>query len=236
MSYKRKTFPMTEPSRDDLTAMMGGIGINVATDRAVDPNIEDTLYWASVDGMIHDDYRTLGLMVLWLDIHLPRVNADRVVRILSHEGVPTRVRAFWKAVGQRFGQDRRLKRWISLYRGRRVMLPSHGADFRIQRHGEDGRFKGTALQMPNKLLRQRDGDVWQPKMVARLHRAYRWRVLTGPTYRADMLAELEGDPELSAYELARRTYGSFATAHEVKKDWELTRGFGLSDGEPVSIR
>ena len=205
--------------------MMAGIGMNVAATRPVaPPNIEDTLYWASVDGMVHEDYRTLGLLVQWLEFHLPRVNADRVVRILSHDEVPRQVLAFWKAVAQWHSRDRRLKRLTGLYRGTRIALPSSGSAFRVQRHGEDKRFKGTVLQVPNKLLRERDGDVLPPETLAIRHRGYHWRILTGPTYRADMLAELERTPDLSAYELARRTYGSFATAHEVKRDWGMIKG------------
>jgi hypothetical protein len=36
-----------------------------------------------------------------------------------------------------------------------------------------------------------------------------------------MWAELEREPSLSAAELARRTYGSFATAWQVKLAWNL---------------
>jgi hypothetical protein len=45
--------------------------------------------------------------------------------------------------------------------------------------------------------------------------------MIGPTYRADMWAALDTDPDQSAAELARRTYGSFATA------WHVRRDFGL---------
>jgi 2-oxo-4-hydroxy-4-carboxy--5-ureidoimidazoline (OHCU) decarboxylase len=41
------------------------------------------------------------------------------------------------------------------------------------------------------------------------------------TYRADMWAAMEDDPSISVAELARRTYGSFATASQVKRDWQL---------------
>ena len=45
--------------------------------------------------------------------------------------------------------------------------------------------------------------------------------LIGPTYRADMWAELDLDPALIPAELARRAYGSFATAWEVKQQWGI---------------
>ena len=55
------------------------------------------------------------------------------------------------------------------------------------------------------------------------HDAYRRRIMLGPSYRADMWAELDRNPTLTAAELARRTYGSFATAWHVLRDWELLR-------------
>ena len=53
---------------------------------------------------------------------------------------------------------------------------------------------------------------------------YRRRVLLGPSYRADMWAALDANPALSAAELARRTYGSFATAWHVLQDWAVLAG------------
>lgn len=45
--------------------------------------------------------------------------------------------------------------------------------------------------------------------------------MIGPTYRADMWAALEGDPTLSAAVLARKAYGSFATAWRVRHDFAV---------------
>lgn len=75
--------------------------------------------------------------------------------------------------------------------------------------------------MPAGVLRDRPGDVLSPKELARRHRTYRCRVLMGPSYRADMWALLEAEPSITAAELGRRAYGSFATAWHVKKDYEL---------------
>jgi len=69
-------------------------------------------------------------------------------------------------------------------------------------------------------LRDRDADVFTPAQLARIHRMYRWRTIIGPSYRADMWAELEKDAKPTA-ELARRAYGSFATAWKVRKDWNI---------------
>ena len=54
----------------------------------------------------------------------------------------------------------------------------------------------------------------------------RFRIMMGPTYRSDMWAALERDPDLSPAEVARQTYGSFASAWRVKKDWEILRSNG----------
>jgi hypothetical protein len=46
----------------------------------------------------------------------------------------------------------------------------------------------------------------------------------GPTYRADVWVALEAAPHLSAAEVARRTYASFATAWQAKQDFEILEG------------
>jgi hypothetical protein len=43
----------------------------------------------------------------------------------------------------------------------------------------------------------------------------------GASYRADMWAALDNKPTLTAAELARRAYGSFATAWQVKRDFAI---------------
>ncbi len=86
-------------------------------------------------------------------------------------------------------------------------------------HGEDQRFAGSRLRVPANVLRDRPADVLTPAELASRHRAYRWRLVIGPTYRADMWAALEREPTLSAAEVARRTYGSFATAWQVRRDF-----------------
>ena len=78
--------------------------------------------------------------------------------------------------------------------------------------------------MPAKVLRDRPADVLTPAELARRHRAYRWRVIMCPTYRADVWAALEADPTLSAAALARQTYASFATAWQVKRDHAVLWG------------
>jgi hypothetical protein len=63
--------------------------------------------------------------------------------------------------------------------------------------------------------------VLAPAELARRHPAYRWRIIMGPTYRADVWAALEAEPTLPPAALARRTYASFATAWQVRRDFAL---------------
>ena len=48
--------------------------------------------------------------------------------------------------------------------------------------------------------------------------------MMAPNYRADMWAPLDSDATLSAATLARETYGSFATAWHVRRDFLLLGG------------
>ena len=223
MPYRRPVRAKEELRGDALTEAMVGIGMRFAARGATDANIEDTLFAASVEGMEHDDLRVLALLMTWLRLHHARVNADRLFRLI-HAREGTRTHAFWAAVGvwldHQF-KDHRFARFSRLYRGPRIDLVSAGSDLHILRAGEDPRFSGSPLRVPANVLRDREADVLSPAELAKRHAAYRHRVLIGPTYRADMWAALERDPSLSAAQLARRAYGSFATAWQVKHDHQL---------------
>lgn len=103
-------------------------------------------------------------------------------------------------------------------------LLSVGNEFQIKRRGEDPRFKDSPLRVPAGVLRDRKEDVLSPRTLSKSHSTYRQRIIMGPTYRADMWTLLESEPELSAAEVARRTYGSFASAWQVKRDFDLVGG------------
>ncbi|MCC7173336.1 MAG: hypothetical protein IT459_23020 [Planctomycetes bacterium] len=220
MGHKRRIAPATQLAGDDLTSALVGIGVQLAAEPNVSANIEDTLIAASIDGMEHHDLRVLALLVQWLGVHHAWINADRLVRLVR-EQQSRRVRAFWAACGRWLKKDRRLVRLARLYRGERVDVVATGTKFQISRHGEDARFLGGPLRVPANVLRERSADVLSPAELARRHRTYRWRVLVGPSYRADMLAALEAQPGLSSSELARVTYGSFSSAWQVKHDLDL---------------
>ena len=220
MSYKRKIMPVSFLRTDALTSAMVGIGMNFAAKSDRDVNIEDVLYFASIEGMEKDDLRTLAVLVAWFETHARWVNADRLYRLISNHD-SDRVRAFWSAVAQWQEKDRRFARMGNLYTSPRMDLLKTVTDFLIGRHGEDDRFHDGPLRAPANVLRNRPADVLSPDELAKRNRAYRFRVMMGPTYRADMWAAMEADPSISVAELARRTYGSFATASQVKRDWKL---------------
>lgn len=206
-----------------LTAAMVGIGMLFAAKAAAEPNIEDTVLAASIEGVERDDLRVLAVLVTWLGAHHARINADRLIRGL--QGQPSdRVRVFWAAVARWLQKDRRLARLEKLHRGPRVDLLRAGTDFQIARRGEDPRFAHGPLRVPAGVLRDRPADVLTPSALVKRHGTYRSRVLMGPSYRADMWALLDRDRSLSASELARKAYGSFATAWQVKHDRDLLTG------------
>jgi hypothetical protein len=222
MAHSRAIAPARSPSGDALTADLVGIGLLVGGEGSREPNIEDTLLFASVEGLERDDLRVLAVLVTWFGIHAAHVNADRLTRLVALQK-PKRVRAFWSALARWKAADRRFSRLARVHRGPRVDLLATGTDFQVARHGEDPRFAGSKLRVPANVLRDRPADVLQPAELARTHAGYRWRLVIGPSYRADMWAVLERKPDLSAAALARATYGSFASAWLVRRDFEVWR-------------
>ena len=137
------------------------------------------------------------------------------------------MRALWSALARWQHTDRRFARLSKLYVGERQDVIETGTDFQVSRHGEDARFEGTPIRAAASVLRDRAADVLEPPDLARAHRAYRYRVMMGPSYRADMWAALEADPTLSPAALARNAHGSFSTAWHVRRDFELLASVGL---------
>ena len=223
MGFSRAVAPVGPPEADTLTEDMAGIGMNLGGRGNHRANIENTLFFASEEGMDRADLRVLSVLVTWLAIHGARVNVDRLAKLIEAGG-SKRVRAFWAAVGRWLAKDRRYSRLIRLHTAKPLDLLDVGTEFQIRRHGEDRRFEGTALRVPGNVLRDRPADVMTPELLARQHRVYSWRIVIGPTFRADMWAEMEGTLGLKAAEIARRTYGSFATAWQVKRDWSTWTG------------
>jgi hypothetical protein len=223
MPFSRALVPVAPTGPDALTSAMAGIGMKFAATPAPDPNIEDTLLFGSLEAMENQDLRVLALLVTWFGVHGPWVNADRLTKIVASQE-SARVRALWSALARWQGRDRRFARLARIYGAERIDLLAVGTDFQVRRHGEDPRFETSPLRVPANVLRDRAADVEQPAELSCHHHAYRCRVMIGPTYRADMWAAVADDPTLSATALARKTYGSFATAWRVRRDFAILAG------------
>jgi hypothetical protein len=225
MAFSRSPLPEMTPDADQLTARMAGIGMNFAVKPEPDADIESTLLHASVLGMEEGDFRVLAVLTTWLGIHHPRVNADRLVRLVG--AYPSeRVRAYWAAVSTWLKKDRRLTRLAVAFKGPPLELLPTGTSFQIQRRGEDPRFIGSKLRVPKGTLRDRKEDVLPPETLIRRHAGYRNRVLMGPSFRADVWTAIEQSPELSIADVARRASCSFATAWQAAQDFRLLVGAG----------
>jgi hypothetical protein len=225
MAFSRALAPERSPDRDALTSAMVGIGMGFAAPTAEQPNIEDTILFASAEAMDGNDLRVLAMLVSWFGVHHEWVNADRLTKLISTRG-SERVGALWTALAHWQQRDRRYARLAGGYRGPRLDLPAVGAEFQLRRHGEDPRFEGSCLRVPANLLRDRLGDVASSEQLASRHRTYHHRVLMGASYRADCWAVLEAEPSLAAAELARRAYAAFATAWHVKRDFAIAGPLG----------
>jgi len=217
MAFRREILPR-ETDTESLTQELAGIGMNFSAKKLKSVNIEDALLHASVEGMVNDDLRVLAILTTWMFIHSAGVNVDRLTQIVAIQE-SSRVRAYWASIALGLSKDRRFDKMKKIYKGKRLDLLRVGNEFQIERKGEDERFLGTYVRVPAGTLRDRERDVLSPSQLCSLHDAYRWRTIIGPTFRADMWAELEQNPDTNPAQLARRTYGSFSTAWSVKKDW-----------------
>lgn len=221
MSFKRQIAPLETLAGAALDRAMSGIGMRLGA--AAEPYlaIEDVLLFASQLGMEESDFRVLSVLCTWIDLHGTRINVDRLTRLIESCAEEERTRAFWAAVGQWQHQDKRFVRLASLQSPRERFDLFPGTPFQMQRRGEHRWFAGTSLRVAAGTLRDRPRDVASAVELARVHPVYRERLVQGPSYRADMWATLGVDSTLTPTELARRTYGSFATAWDVRRDWDI---------------
>jgi hypothetical protein len=221
MAFKRVILPKEFASKHDLSRDMAGLGFLITAEAAMNPNIENTLIAVSIEGL-NGDYRSLSLLVSWLSIHHQAINADRLVKMLIQLRPNKKLLCFWSAAAKHVLKDLRFKKMQKLYKGSRLEITNKDAtDFQIKRVGEDPRFEKTNLRVPANLLRNRPQDIVVPAALAKTHLAYRYRIVIGPTYRADQWALLEKVKEISPSELARQSYSSFGSAWQAKQDFDL---------------
>ena len=228
MAYKRRITPV-DHGVQDLEGRMAGLGMAVACPPIPDANIEDTLLAAVQHGMENNDLRALGLVTAWMERYHGWINADRIIRCLDGPTAP-RTNAYWVSRAQSWATDPRWKRLRSSPTPTVDLLPV-GTAFQVARHGEDPRFQGTVLRVPKGALRDRPGDVEAAHEIARRHHGFRWRILVGPSYRADCLAWVKAEPTITPADLARRTYASFATAWGVLRDVRMLQGLPAQDDD-----
>lgn len=220
MGHKRHLAPTSFLTGEKATAAYVAIGMRFAADSSrEEPNIEDTLLAASLEGMA-GDLRVLSMLTDWVGIHGSRVNVDRLTRLVAAQTSP-RVRTYWAAIAKWMIRDARSTKLQRLHGEMPLDLLETGNSYAIERRGLDERFAETMLRVPLGAVRKRPTDITSPVELSKTHTTYRWRILMGPSYRADMWAALELDAQLTPTKLAQCTYGSFATAWQVKADWQI---------------
>ena len=86
MGFSRAVAPANPPEADALTEDMAGIGMNLGGRANHRANIENTLFFASEEGMDRADLRVLSVLVTWLGIHGAKVNVDRLAKLVGAGG------------------------------------------------------------------------------------------------------------------------------------------------------
>lgn len=211
------------------------IGFNVnCKKQSINPNIESAIISASVEAVNNKDTRIGGLLVDWITAHYLRINVDRLTKfIFSLDSREYKfVKIFWCANAQRlFTKDQRFKRLSNLYRNKRVNFADRFINTKAQKvtkmlikiKGEDERFKKTCIRVPKGYFSKRPHQIFPVSVIAKNHLTYRYRVIMGPSYRADLWALLEKNPHISAYALGKKVHCSYRAAYIAKKDYELLK-------------
>ena len=229
-----KSNSFTIQSGNQLDSSLRAIGFNVFCDRkSTDPNIEETLISASIEAVNGRDNRLGGLVVDWMTIHSARINVDRLTKFVNQLNNDTYkfVRVFWCANAQRlFTKDQRFKRLSQIYRGRRINLVDcltykkrKRTNLLIALKGQDERFTNTCIRLPKGYFSERSKQIFPASVVAKNHLTYRYRLMMGPSYRADVWGLIKRNPNISAYALAKKAYCSYRTAYITKKDYEMLK-------------
>jgi len=218
-----------------LDSDLRAIGFNLrGKKKSVNPNIEASIISASIEAVNNKDSRIGGLLVDWITSHYLRINVDRLTKfIFSLSDLDYKfVKIFWCANAQRFfAKDQRFKRLSELYNGRRVNFADRflkkgqkkSTKMLIEIKGEDERFKRTCIRIPKGYFSERPHQIFPVSIIAKNHLPYRYRVMMGSSYRADLWALLESDSNMSAYALGKKAYCSYRSAYIAKKDYEILK-------------
>ncbi|MDE0151026.1 MAG: hypothetical protein OXK80_00820 [Bdellovibrionales bacterium] len=219
-----------------LDSDLRAIGFNLSgKKKSIDPNIEFVIISASIEAVNNKDNRIGGLLVDWITVHYLRINVDRLTKFISSlsDKEYKFVKIFWCANAQRlFVKDQRFKRLSKLYNGRRVNFADRFikkeqqkvTKMLIEIKGEDERFKKTCIRVSKGYFSERPQQIFPVSIIAKNHLPYRYRVMMGPSYRADLWALLDSHPNISAYALGKKAHCSYRSAYIAKKDYELLKG------------
>lgn len=225
MAFSR-SMPALLRARELDNAMRSiGMRLGAATRGGAPGDLELTLA-STAASALPGDYRVLGVLLAWLEVHHARVNVPRLARILAHVDKRPVFRAFWAAVGHWLAStDARFRVLERLYRSASAIdLDDHMVtELQLQRVGPDPRFEGSVLRVHAKLLRSRPADVDDAVQLASRHPVYLKRLQLGPTYRADVWAALDDDPTATPATIARRVGCAYETARAVAEDWTTAR-------------
>ena len=239
MSFKRRPLvPKDYKTGDELAEDLIAIGFKLTgTVASKEPNLEETLVAASIDGLVNHEPRITPLLTDWVTLHFDRVIVDRLYKMVRElKGKKFNiVRLYWCANAQRLPQDQRAgtRKLRDLYsESRRNLLAvlegvpdsdQDGTDLLIKKNGEDERFVDTCLRVPLGYFRHRPRDVLSPRQLAKIYPPYRYRVMLGSTFRADMWAALSKNPDLSPSKLAWKSFGNYLTAQQTKAEYEIIK-------------
>ena len=219
-----------------LDSDLKAIGFNInSKKKSINPNIESAVISASIEAVNNKDNRIGGLLVDWITIHYLRVNVDRLTKfVFSLSDLDYKsVKIFWCANAQRLVvKDQRFKRLSELYKGKRVDFADRFlkkgqrkvTKTIIEIKGADERFKRTCIRVPKGYFSERPYQIFPVSVIAKNHLPYRYRVMMGASYRADLWALLDSNPGISAYALGKKAHCSYRSAYIAKKDYELLKG------------
>jgi len=222
-------------SGQELDNDLYALGFNLSSNHpSIDPPVEETLVAASIDAVVNDNSRIAGLLVDWISIHSERIHVERLYKILSglaDESFPF-VKVFWAGNAKRLeASDWRFKKIVSLHSGKRLdyidRLSKPGVprmtDSYVKMNGEDDRFKGTCLRVPVNAFSHRPHQIAPAQEIAHVHMGFRYRIMMGVNYRADIWALLRRNPSLSGYRLSKIARCSAPAATKIRNDYLLVK-------------
>lgn len=209
-------------SGQELNKALVGLGFLLSSNSKKNMNIEHILISivkeVFSDGLAYD-LRLLGLFVNWIEVHSSQINANRFIKLTYALKSPLAIK-FLAGVFE-YVKDVRFKKFVAENSPKRRVHFLKNSNFLLKKNGEDKRFKGTRLIVHSKALPNRPELILSPELLSKKHLYYRYRVLLGPTYRADIIAHLTVDENLSPAELARCHFTNYQTSYRAKKDFQI---------------